>query len=215
MKDIPVQKVVFHERIGDEDQQRADLYGVLATLFAGPPNNDLLMALAAQVEPAKEQKAGQGETALELAWRELCQSAQMMNASAAKQEYESCFMSVGKPPVFLYISYYASGFLHEKPLARIRQDLNELGISRKEGVSETEDHISSLCEVMRYLIMVEDLQAGDMAIQRRFFQEHLAAWFEPLADAIVAFPSAHFYGRVGELLRAFLSVERLSFDYED
>jgi TorA maturation chaperone TorD len=124
-------------------------------------------------------------------------------------------MGIGKPAVFLYISFYASGFLHEKPLAKIRQDLAQLGLSRKEGVSETEDHISSVCEVMRYLIMLEDRNAGDLKAQKEFFHAHLASWFEPLCDAISSVPDARFYSHVGNLLRAFLSVERLSFDYED
>jgi TorA maturation chaperone TorD len=204
------QSVRFHERIGDEDQQRADLYGVLATLFAAPPNADLLLSLRVQL-----QENGAPITPLERAWQSLCEAANVATEEACRDEYSVCFQGIGKPPVFLYISYYASGFLHEKPLAIIRQHLAQLGLSRKEGVSETEDHISSLCEVMRYLIMVEDLSIGDMNTQKRFFQAHLASWFEPLCDALSACEHASFYVRVGELLRAFLLVERLSFDYEE
>jgi TorA maturation chaperone TorD len=188
------QRVRFEERIGDEDQQRADLYGVLATLFAGPPNADLLLALKVQ-----SQQEDAPITPLERAWRSLCEAADPAAQEACRQEYSACFQGIGKPPVFLYISYYASGFLHEKPLANIRQHLAQLGLSRKEGVSETEDHISSLCEVMRYLIMVEDLSIGDMNSQKQFFQAHLASWFEPLCDALTACEHAHFYSCVGEL----------------
>jgi TorA maturation chaperone TorD len=134
--------VRFQERIGDEDQQRADLYGVLATLFAEPPNADLLLALRVQSDATQA-----GATPLELAWKGLCDAADPSKVQALQDEYAACFMGIGKPAVFLYISYYASGFLHEKPLAKIRQDLAQLGLSRKEGVSETEDHISCLCEV--------------------------------------------------------------------
>ncbi len=204
------QTVRFQERIGDEDQQRADLYGVLATLFAGPPSADLLLALRIQAQSCEA-----SHTPLESAWKGLCDAAEPAKEKEIADEYAAVFMGIGKPAVFLYISFYASGFLHEKPLAKIRQDLAQLGIGRKEGVSETEDHISSLCEVMRYLIMLEDRSVGDLNAQKEFFQAHLASWFEPLSDAISSVADARFYSHVGNVLRAFLSVERLSFDYEE
>jgi TorA maturation chaperone TorD len=214
MSDTQVKPVVFIHKPGDEEQQRADLYSVLATLFARAPDQSTLAALAAQIDLAGASVGG-GTTPLEQNWRELCAAAKTVSDEIVRAEYEECFLAVGKPAVFLYISFYASGFLHEKPLAQIRQHLNELGISRKEGVSETEDHIASLCEVMRFLITVDDPALGSMETQRDFFQRHLASWFEPLADAIAACPTAHFYPHVAQVLRSFLSVERLAFDYEE
>ena len=41
------------------------------------------------------------------------------------QEYDRLFGGVGKPEVYLYASHYLSGFLNEKPLARLRAVFGE------------------------------------------------------------------------------------------
>jgi len=42
-----------------------------------------------------------------------------------------------------------AGHLNEKPLVNIRRALGELWAEAAEEVTETEDHISALCEVMQ------------------------------------------------------------------
>ena len=93
-----------------------------------------------------------------------------------RAEYDALFGGVGKPEVYLFGSHYLSGFLNEKPLARLRDDLAALGLARDEAMPETEDHIAYLCEVMRYLIAGDDVAVANLTRQREFFAAHLQPW---------------------------------------
>jgi TorA maturation chaperone TorD len=187
-----------------EETARADLYGLLATLFSAPPSQDLIDTIASARR--------EGDGVLQQAWAGLvgvCRSAQ---AEAVRDEYETLFIGVGKPEVMLYGSYYLSGFLMEKPLAALRTDLANLGLERDESVPETEDHIAMLCEVMRYLIASGDIAQASLAGQQAFFAAHMQPWLIRLCDAIDAHPSARFYIAVSALARAFFEVEMQAFD---
>ncbi|WP_347329247.1 TorD/DmsD family molecular chaperone, partial [Ralstonia pseudosolanacearum] len=130
----------------------------------------------------------------------------------ADDEYTELFIGVGKPEVFLYGSYYQAGFLNEKPLVVLRADLRRYGLERAEGITETEDHLATLCEVMRYLIAGEDAAVAHVAEQRTFFQRHLAPWAESACDAVLQHPRAAFYAGVAGLAKAFFEVERLALE---
>ena len=119
---------------------------------------------------------------------------------------------MGKPEVYLFGSHYLSGFLNEKPLARLRGDLAALGLERDESVPETEDHIAYLCEVMRYLIAGDDVAVANLARQREFFAVHLQPWVMPMCDAIAVHPKARFYRALSRFTQAFISVEVQGFD---
>jgi TorA maturation chaperone TorD len=112
----------------------------------------------------------------------------------------------------LFGSYYLSGFLNEKPLAQLRSDLAALGLSREEGVNETEDHFACVCEVMRYLIAGDDVEVANLTQQQKFFSTHLQPWGMALCDAIEQHPQARFYAALAGFVRAFLSVEAQGFD---
>jgi TorA maturation chaperone TorD len=119
---------------------------------------------------------------------------------------------VGKPEVFAYGSYYLSGFLNEKPLAALRTDLAALGLGRDRDRLETEDHVSFVLEVMRYLIAGEDAAVCNLEQQRRFFRAHVQTWLEALCDAVEAHPRAHTWRAVAAMTRAFVQVETQAFD---
>lgn len=191
----------------DEETARAELYGLLAQLFYAPPAPELLANLRVA---ATEAPAAGGF--LEEPWRALVGVARDMRDDAIADEYNALFGGVGKPEVYLYGSHYLSGFLNEKPLARLRTELASLGLARDEAMSDTEDHISYLCEVMRYLIAGDDVAVANLARQQSFFAGHMQAWLLPLCDAIARHPKAHFYAAVAELTRAFASVEAQGFD---
>ena len=103
-------------------------------------------------------------------------------------EYDALFGGVGKPEVYLFGSHYLSGFLNDKPVARLRTDLAALGLERDESVTETEDHFAYLCEVMRYLIAGDDVAVANLTRQREFFAAHLQPWVNALCDAIARAP---------------------------
>jgi TorA maturation chaperone TorD len=187
-----------------EETARADLYGLLATLFCAPPSQALLDTIGSAQT--------QGEGVLELAWAELVAAARQAQAETVREEYEQLFIGVGKPEVMLYGSYYLSGFLMEKPLAALRTDLAKLGLQRADSVVESEDHIAALCEVMRYLIASDDVTQGSLAMQKKFFADHIQAWVNDLCIALAAHPHAKFYVPVAQVARSFFEVEMQAFD---
>jgi TorA maturation chaperone TorD len=191
----------------DEETARAEIYGLLAQLYYASPAPQLLDAIRAAATEAPTAGAY-----LEAPWRELVGTARAMRNDAVTAEYEALFGGVGKPEVYLYGSHYLSGFLNEKPLARLRGDLERLGLARDEATPETEDHVSCLCEVMRYLIAGDEVEVANLTRQREFFAAHLQPWLQQMCDAISAHPQARFYGALAAFTRAFASVEAQGFD---
>jgi TorA maturation chaperone TorD len=121
-------------------------------------------------------------------------------------------MGVGKPEVFAYGSFYLTGFLNEKPLAALRNDLAALGLARDPQTLETEDHIAYGFEVMRYLIAGDDAAVCNLEQQRRFFRSHLQPWAEQLCDTVAAHPRARVWRTLADFTRAYLQVETQGFD---
>ena len=121
----------------DEEVARAEMYGLLASLFYQPPSAELLAQLQAAVTEAPE--AG---GFLEEPWRDLVAQARQSSVQTLTQEYNSLFGGVGKPEVYLFGSHYLSGFLNEKPLVQLRDDLAALGLARDAAMPETEDHVA-------------------------------------------------------------------------
>jgi len=194
----------------DEETARAEVYGLLAVLFYAPPEPSLLESLRVAVT---ETPAAGGF--LEEPWRALVGIARAMSDEAIAFEYDALFGGVGKPEVYLFGSHYISGFLNEKPLARLRTDLAALGLARGDDMPETEDHVAYLCEVMRYLIAGDDVEVANLTRQSEFFAVHVQPWANALCDAIEAHPKARFYAHLASFTRAFLSVEAQGFDMLD
>ena len=191
----------------DEEVARAEMYGLLATLYYQPPDTELLAQLQAAVTEAPEQGGF-----LEEPWRELVAQARAMTAPQIAQEFDALFGGVGKPEVYLFGSHYLSGFLNEKPLVQLRDDLAALGLSRSEQMPETEDHLAYLLEVMRYLIAGDDVAVCNLSRQAEFFSRHLQPWLMAMAEAVMAHPRAVFYARLAALTQSFASVEAQGFD---
>lgn len=198
------ESMVFETPDQGEEAARAELYGLLATLLYAPPTQTLLDAIAAAAAP--------GSTTLELTWNALSALSREASQEGVRDEYEQLFIGVGKPEVMLYGSFYLSGFLMEKPLAELRTDLAQLGLERSDVMVESEDHLAALCEVMRHLILSDDIASGNLAVQCRFFNTHMRPWILDCCDAIDAHPRARFYKEVARLARQFFEVEMQAFD---
>lgn len=191
----------------DEETARAELYGLLSQLYYATPSAQLLSTLRVAVTEAP---AAGGF--LQEPWQQLVGASRESDDAAVAQEFDRLFGGVGKPEVYLYGSHYLSGFLNEKPLVRLRADLDRLGLARDEAMPETEDHIAYLCEVMRYLIAGDDMAVCNLTVQREFFAAHLQPWMGQLCDALSGHPGARFYAAVAQFTRAFMSVETQGFD---
>ena len=194
----------------DEETARAEIYGLLAQLFYSAPPPDLLEAL--RVAPTEAPAAG---GLLEEPWREVVGSARTLDDRAIAREYDALFGGVGKPEIYLFGSHYMTGFLNERPLVKLRSDLAALGLARDDAMSDTEDHLAYLSEVMRYLIAGDDVAVANLTRQSEFFAAHLQPWANALCDAVAAHPKARFYACLARFTHAFFSVEAQGFDMLD
>lgn len=195
---------LVHDR---DELARAELYGLLAALWLAPPTAELL----AQFDVAVTQ-APQPGGRLEAPWQALVAAMRATRAEPAAAEFDALFQGVGKAEVFVYGSFYLSGFLNDKPLAALRADLAALGLTRDAERGETEDHVAYVLEVMRYLIAGDDAGVCNLEQQRRFFRAHVQTWVESLCDAVQAHPRAAVWRAVAEFTRAFVQVETQGFD---
>ena len=194
----------------DEETARAEIYGLLAQLFYSAPTPELLAAL--RVAPTEAPAAG---GFLEEPWREVVASARALDEQAIAREYDALFGGVGKPEIYLFGSHYLGGFLNDRPLVKLRSDLAALGLERDEGMSDTEDHLAYLSEVMRYLIAGDDVAVANLTRQSEFLATHVQPWVTQLCDTITAHPKAKFYAVVAAFTRAFMGVEAQGFDMLD
>ena len=188
-----------------EDQDRASLYSLLGNLLLQVPDKLILDCLAAL-------KKGDGEIGGVI--ETLSQVARSMNPGSAEREFNALFIGVGRGEVLPYASYYLTGFLHEKPLADLRAKMRSLGIQRKEGISEPEDHLGALCEMMAGMITGAFGQPMPLQTQKEFFNAHIAPWASHCFNDLEKAENALLYAPVGSLGRLFVEIEQESFRIE-
>lgn len=186
-----------------EEEQRAQVYALLARLLARPPGADLLAALAGMQGDA---------SAFGQAVAGLAGAARATDAGAVEEEFLVLFIGVGGGVLSPYASYYLTGFLHEKPLADLRDDMARLGIARADEVKEPEDHMAALAEMMAGLITGAFGGPAGLDEQRRFFDRHIRPWAGRFFADLETTPSASFFKAVGTLGRRFLEVETQAFE---
>ena len=204
---MTAQTLNFSTSDDSDELARAEVYGLLSQLLYAPPGD----ALYAQLQVAVTEAPARGGF-LEASWGALVAASRRLNAAAVRDEYDALFVGVGKPELFLYASFHIAGSLNETPLAELRHELHRLGLDRAETMSETEDHIAYLCEVMRFLIAGDDLAVSNLATQQRFFDAQLRGWSDAMWDQIVQHPRADFYRAAALFGRAFFAIEAQAFD---
>jgi len=190
-----------------EEIARAELYGLLARLWLAPPDAALLDQFRVAVTEAPE--AG-GH--LEAPWQALVAEMRAATVASAAAEFAALFQGAGRPEVFPYGSFFIAGFVNEKPLAQLRTDLAQLGLTRDEALLETEDHVAYVFEVMRYLIAGDDAAVSNLEQQRRFYRAHVQSWVELLCKAVEEQPAAKLWRAVAAMTLAFVQVETQGFD---
>ena len=188
--------------ITEEDRARAQVYDLLGAALARPPSAQLLQRLSAIDGDASS--LGQAFAALSAA-------ARATEPSAAEEEYNALFIGLSQGELTPYASYYLTGFMHEKPLARLRGDMARLGIAPSKDTAEPEDHIGMLCEIMAGLIEGRFGPPADLAGQRKFFDAHLAPWAGRFFADLAAAKSARLYMPVGSIGRRFIDIESEAF----
>jgi len=148
-------------------------------------------------------------TALGMAHLELADAARAAHESAVSREYFNLFVGVGRGEFLPYGSWYQTGFLHERPLARVREDLDALGVERDGPSKEPEDHIAILCEVMAG--MAQGRFEGDLDAQARFFERHIEPWAARFFADLEMCSAATFYKSVARVGRTFIELEAEAF----
>jgi TorA maturation chaperone TorD len=187
--------------VAAEEQLRGQTWRLLGRLLRTAPDPTTLRAIADL--DGDDSALGRGFAALAAAGR-------ATDPARAADEYAALFVGLTHGELIPYGSYYLTGFLHEKPLARLRGDMARLGIAPAVGVSEPEDHIAALCEMMAGLI-AGDFGAVALAEQERFFASHIAGWAPRFFADLEAAPSAALYRAVARIGGVFIDIETQGF----
>ena len=184
--------------IAEEDRLRADLYNFMGVILSGPPDDMLL-----------GQTAGlQGDsTDLGQAISTLAKMARITKPRTVESEYNRLFIGLGRGELLPYASYYLTGFLNEKPLALLRQDMTAQGLARAQNVFEPEDNIASLMEMMGAMIVGRFGTPADLNTQKTFFNKHIGPWAGHFFSDLEGAKNSVFYAPVGTVGRLFMDVE--------
>lgn len=200
--DLYGEPAVTDDAVDPTDAGRAQEYALLAALLSSAPSAALLEQIA---------QLNGDATPLGRAHVTLAEAASAAVASVIEREYFDLFIGLGRGELLPYASYYLTGFLNERPLSRLRDDLAALGIERVETNLEPEDHAAALCEIMagfaaaRFPVSPEE--------QRAFFEKHMSRWMGRLFADMEKAESAKFYRSVGTLGRVFLEIESEAFTF--
>jgi TorA maturation chaperone TorD len=192
--------IQINPRIDDVDTARMEEYALLAALVRCAPDTVLLKGLS---------EIRGDSTQLGAAHAALARAAEETNPERLDREFFELFIGVGRGELLPYGSYYLTGFLNERPLARLRDDLRMLGVARTEDQTEPEDHAAILCEIMA------GLAGGSLSAppdaQKRLFEKHLAPWIGRFFADLEQVKNSNFYRRVGTVGRLFVEIETEAF----
>jgi len=120
-------KLANDAAVPEEDVLRAGVYDLLAALLARPPARALIDRVAGL--EGDETDLGRGI-------RALSRVARATSETAAEREFSRLFIGMARGELLPYASYYMTGFLHQKPLALLRNDMARRGIERAPNVFE-------------------------------------------------------------------------------
>ncbi len=194
--------VATQPQIAKEDRLRADLYNFLGLILAGPPD-EMLLAQTASLS-GDDSEMGQ-------AIATLAKLARVTKPKAAVSEYNQLFIGLARGELLPYASYYLTGFLNEKPLALLRQDMAARGLARADNVFEPEDNIASLMEMMGAMIVGRFGTPASLEAQQTFFNKHIGPWAGHFFSDLEAAKTSVLYAPVGQVGRLFMEIEAEAF----
>ncbi|WP_371229766.1 TorD/DmsD family molecular chaperone [Roseovarius sp. 2305UL8-3] len=189
-------------QVSEEDRMRADLYNFLGLILSGPPDEMLLAQT--QTLLGDDSDLGQAITTLS-------KVAKLSKPKTVESEFNNLFIGLGRGELLPYASYYLTGFLNEKPLATLRQDMAAQGLARADNVFEPEDNIASLMEMMGALIVGRFGAPASLEQQKTFYNKHIAPWAAHFFADLEAAKGSVFYAPVGTVGRAFIAIESEAF----
>lgn len=188
-----------------EDRARAEAYRLLSGFLARSPTPDHL--LFAATLPGDETEFG-------AAIGNFAHIASLSAVDAVDQEFHTLFIGIGRGELLPYGSYYLTGFLNEKPLARLRSKMIEIGIERDPSVKEPEDHIAAVCDMMASMILGDHAPAADINTQREFFNDHVRNWALFFFRDLEGAKASVLYAALGRVGRIFIEIETTAFSMD-
>jgi TorA maturation chaperone TorD len=193
-------EAIMNPETDEVDAARAQEYALLAALLLRAPDADFLSRLSELRGDASP---------LGLAHAALADGAARVRADNVQNEFFALFIGIGRGELLPYGSYYLTGFLHERPLARLREDLAAIGVTRAEDIAEPEDHAGILCEIMAGLC--SGALAAPAGADRTIFERHMAPWIGRFFADLERAEAADFYRGVGQLGRTLIALEAEAF----
>ena len=188
--------------VREEDQLRADMYSFIANMIRTEPSQELIDS----VKTLSGDSSSIGSSI-----KLISKLASNLHISEIQDEYVNLFLGVGRGELLPFASYYLTGFLNDKPLSKLRDDMNKLGVVRLKEVKEPEDHVSSLFDIMSGLITGQFGKVYSISEQSDFFEKHLNSWVHLLMSDIESAKTAVFYAPIGSLGKEFINIEREAF----
>ena len=188
--------------ISEVDKIRSDMYLFLSGVLQKEPSDNLV---------GEYNNLDGDKTRIGKAFNILSDLSKKVSPSDIRNEYQNLFIGVGRGELLPFGSFYITGFLHDKPLASIRRDLNAMGIKRGDDFKEPEDHIACLCEIMSGMIIGEYGKYFSVPEQKSFFTKHIQPWAEHFFTDLEGAKSAIFYSPVGTIGKLFMKIEEEAF----
>ena len=185
-----------------EDVTRAGAWRLLARFLSAPPDDEALQFAAGL--SGDDTPFGRALTVFSAAARNI-------SAGEARDEYDRLFIGVTRGELVPFGSYYQTGFLNEKPLARLRGDMAALGIARNEAEADPEDHVAALCDMMAGLILGEFDAPACASVSREFFEKHMDSWIGVFFRDLEGAQDAMLYAPLGAAGLALTEIERQAF----
>jgi len=187
-------------QVDEIDRARAQEYALLAALLSHSPDTQMIEHLS---------RLSGDTTELGAAYATLSAAAAGAAPEQIEREYFDLFVGLGRGQLFPYASYYLTGYLHGRPLARLRQALKHIGIERTEENSEPEDHAAVLFEIMAGLASGQIIAPRET--DRDIFENHIKPWIGRFFSDLEHTKSGTFYASVGTLGRIFMEIEAEAF----
>lgn len=192
-------------KVAPEDELRAHMYRMLARFLSDAPGE-------AELQLARQMIGD--STPLGEAISHFAQAARNTTAQRIADQFHELFIGVARGRLVPYGSYYLTGFLNEKPLARLRAAMSQFGIEQDPDSKDPEDHVAAVLDMMAGLILGEFAAPAPLQQQKQFFEEHLNSWAPHFFRDLEADGTSELYASLGTVGRLFLQTEEAAFSMD-
>ncbi len=183
----------------DLSRTRGLLYGFLSLFFF--PDFDEKRYLLAQ--SVLENFPETGLEDFDHSVKALKEALQKKKAVEIEAEFENLFViPFDNQPIPLEASFYLDGKIYGPSLAKLRELLRNEGLSKREEISEPEDHLGLLLAFMEVVC-----RENNLISQQKLFYKFLRPCAEGVIEKIME-RTPDFYQKVAVFLKNFLELEK-------